>query len=223
MRSLIRPPTIRQISDDSLKRRKKYEEDLKMKRKELREEFQAFEGNNYNKERNNDLLFTTPGEIRLKSMLNSFLLYNNQKRKTYESLKRALNDSYKRSFSEKKALSPFIKRGSSVLTEDNKEASLNEYSEGFLQGKIALLKERFHEIEGKIVYTIGDKEALLQKQEELKKGLLYYQKNIEELGFLKHLAQKKFLNIDNISFKAKESKVSFLFIKYYMIRKEFSF
>ena len=80
----------------------------------------------------------------------------------------------------------------------------------FLQGKndeLAFLQEKIEKIEENIIFCGTSKESLAQKREELKQIVLEYKKKIDDLGYLKGIAQKKFLNIESVSFKAKESKV----------------
>lgn len=82
-----------------------------------------------------------------------------------------------------------------------------EYSPEFLTKKLNDLNNKIENIDGKIVSFSGDSEVLLKKKDELQSIILDYRKKIDDLGYLKNLAEKKFSNIESIEFKARETKV----------------
>lgn len=82
-----------------------------------------------------------------------------------------------------------------------------EYSTEFLTKKLNDLNNKVENIDGKIVSFSGDSEVLLKKKDELQSIILDYRKKIDDLGYLKNLAVKKFSNIESIEFKARETKV----------------
>jgi len=89
--------------------------------------------------------------------------------------------------------------------------------------KLVFLQDKIEKIEGNIIFCGNSKESLVHKREELKQMVLEYKKKIDDLGYLKGIAQKKFSNIESISFKAKESKVKeifFLFSKRFSLEKQ---
>lgn len=96
----------------------------------------------------------------------------------------------------------------SVLSESpHKLLYGEEMSDEFLNQKIFILKSKIESIDEKIICFSGDTESLIKKRDEMKAIILEYKKKIDELSYLKTLAEKKFSNIETIDFKARETQV----------------